>query len=65
MSVPTRLPAIPEPTAENADAACLRALKEVAEVREGRRGDPLDRFVSLRELVALGVVNPATIGMAS
>jgi hypothetical protein len=34
----------------------LNALKEIVEVREGRRGNPLDRAVTMRDLVELGLV---------
>ena len=55
----TKVPAIPAPTDQNLrDVA--RAVKGVLDVREGLVGDPLDRFVTLRELVAGGVA--ATTG---
>lgn len=45
----TKVPAIPAPTNDNLrDVA--RAVKGVIDVREGLLGDPLDRFVTLREL---------------
>lgn len=52
----TRVPAIPAPTDENLrDVA--RAVKSVLDVREGLLGDPLDRFVTLRDLVDGGVAS--------
>lgn len=56
MSDETRVPALPRAT----DATFLAALKEIIEVREGRRGNVLDRFVTLRELVSGGVVTVST-----
>lgn len=53
------LPALPEvaPSADPSAAALLAPLKEIVEVREGLRGDPLARFVSLADLVALGLAS--------
>ncbi len=55
MSTPTKVPAIPNPAQDPAGA--IRALKEIAEVREGHRGDPelieghrIDSFVTFRNL---------------
>jgi hypothetical protein len=55
MSIPTKVPAIPNPGTDPSGA--IRALKEIAEVREGHRGDPelvkghrIDSFVSYRNL---------------
>lgn len=44
----TQIPSIPTP-AQNLIGA-VEALKQTVEVREGRRGDPLDAFVSYRNL---------------
>ena len=51
----TKVPAIPSP--ETNSLRAVKALKEIAEVREGLRGDPLDRFVTIRELEGLIVDN--------
>ena len=56
MSKPTDLPAIPH----SADPS-IKALKEALEVRLGRRGDTLDRAVTVRDLYEGGVIN--LIGM--
>lgn len=59
MNRATKLPAAPSLPAE-ADpktAPVIAALKEIMEVREGRRGDPLDRAVTVRDLVEWGLVN--------
>lgn len=55
MSTATKVPAIPAPDRDQLRA--VKALKEIAEVREGLRGDPLDRFVTVRELESLIVNN--------
>jgi len=49
MATATILPAIPSPSIDLPKA--VGALKEIAEVREARRGDPLDRFVSVRDML--------------
>lgn len=54
MSRETTVPAIPSPTDTNVIQA-LQAIKSVLDVREGRLGDPLDQFVTLRELLALNL----------
>ncbi len=48
----TLLPMIPDVPADASarQRPFLRSLKEITEVREGRRGDPLDAFVSERDL---------------
>lgn len=51
-----KTPAIPEVTAGDVRTV-LGAVKEIIEVREGRRGDALDRFVTARELAAWGVIS--------
>lgn len=63
----TQIPAIPvvSVTDPASVARAHDAIKEVLEVAHGRRGDPLDRFVSLRELQEAGigrVSNGALIG---
>ena len=54
---PTKVPGIPKPPA-SVDAETrryLEALAEAVEIRLGRRGDPIDRAITLRELVAGGL----------
>ena len=51
MSKETKLPAIP-----NSVDPAVKALKEATEVRLGRRGDPLDKGVTVRDLYEGGVV---------
>lgn len=55
----TKLPSIPGLIGEIPKQVrdILASLKEIIEVRDGRRGDQLDRFVTLRELSDEGVVN--------
>ena len=57
MTNPTQVPGIPRPpsTVDAETRAYLTALAEAVEIRLGRRGDPLDRAVTLRELVAGGL----------
>ena len=45
----TIIPAIPSPKLDVVKSA--QTMKEIHEVREGRRGDPLDRFVSVRDML--------------
>jgi len=45
----TIIPAIPSPKLDVVKSAS--AMKEIHEVREGLRGDPLDRFVSVRDML--------------
>lgn len=54
-----KLPALPDvpPGADPGAVALLAPLKEIVEVREGLRGEPLARFASLADLVALGLVS--------
>jgi len=47
----TRLPQLPPPS----DPQFLDAVREVLDVGEGRRGDPLDRKLTLRDVVEGGV----------
>jgi hypothetical protein len=54
----TKTPSIPTP-AQNLIGS-VEALKQIVEVREGRRGDPLDGFVSYRNLKNC-IVNDETI----
>src|SRR5690606_12993538 len=52
----TKVPAIPAiGRSQNEIDLALKALKESVEVGYGRRGDPLDRFVTLRELGDAGI----------
>lgn len=50
----TNVPAIPPPTPGNVQQV-LQATKEAIEVGLGRRGDSLDRFVTVRELGESGI----------
>ena len=51
----TKIPAIKAiSNGDNADA--LRQMKELLEVREGRRGNPLDALASWRDLIAAGLI---------
>lgn len=52
----TVVPALPSVTPDNLTEV-VRAIKNGLDVREGRLGDPMDQFVTLRELTALGLVN--------
>lgn len=65
----TNVPAIPEiARSETAIDSALKALKEATEVGYGRRGDPLDRFVTMRDLKGAGlgtvVVGPGGAALA-
>lgn len=53
----TNVPAIPSAGSETFTAA----VKELLEVREGLRGDPLDQNVTLRQLQDAGVVSVETV----
>lgn len=63
MSRETQVPAIPAPSDSNVVQA-LQAIKSSLDVREGRLGDPLDQFVSLRELKALGLAKDGSTTLA-
>jgi hypothetical protein len=52
----THLPAVPVTPPGGDPGPALAALKEIAEVREGHRGGPLERAVTLWDLVELGLV---------
>ena len=57
MTRPTQVPGIPRPPSR-IDAETkryLEALAEAVEIRLGRRGDPIDRAVTLRELIDSGL----------
>lgn len=58
----TRVPSIPNPAID--PEGFLRAVQEVVQVREGARGNPLDRGVTFRDLVDAGMAapNPAFAG---
>jgi hypothetical protein len=58
----TNVPAIPEPKKGDLTSidSALRATKEAIEVGYGRRGDPLDRFVTMRDLKDGGIANVST-----
>jgi hypothetical protein len=55
MSRETIVPAIPDIRSDN-EQAVLSAIKNTIDVREGRIGDPLDQFATLRDLKDIGVV---------
>lgn len=64
MSDETKVPALPS-VAGVSDAntrAFLMAVKELLEVRDGRRGQKEDRFVTLRELAVAGVAEVGRVG---
>lgn len=52
----TRVPALPDPNRD--PEGFLRAVKEILEVREGVRGNQLDREVTFRDLVDVGLAAP-------
>ena len=64
MSDETKVPAIPSLSgvADPQTRAVLMAMKELLEVRDGRRGQIEDRFVTLRELAGVGVVDVGNVG---
>ena len=55
----TPLPALPglDPGLDPKTARLLGPVKEILEVREGRRGDPLQRAATLAVLLALGLAD--------
>ena len=57
----TKIPAIKNipPTTDRELKIALEAIKEALEVRLGQRGDPLDRAVTVRELVDSGLAKQA------
>lgn len=63
MSGRRSLPALPEVPSgiDSRVASVLTPLKEVVEVREGLRGDPLARFATLADLVSLGLIDRAQV----
>jgi hypothetical protein len=64
--IETKVPALPalNGVSDPATRTFLMAVKELLEVRDGRRGKPLDRFVTLRELDTAGIasVKPSSLG---
>ena len=58
MAIPpeTKVPALPDPNQD--PQGFLRAAKEIVEVREGARGNSLDRAVTFRDLVDAGLAAP-------
>jgi len=58
MAIPpeTKVPALPDPNQD--PQGFLRAVKEIIEVREGTRGNAIDREVTFRDLVAAGLAAP-------
>jgi hypothetical protein len=68
---PTTVPGIPKPPAEVSPTLrrYLESLSEAVEIRLGRRGDPRDRAITLRELIDSGLAvelgaNPFQVGPA-
>lgn len=62
-TTPTKVPAIPTTgTTVPALANSVNALKEATEVGLGRRGDPLDRFVTVREMRDSGLASAKSDG---
>lgn len=61
---PTRVPSIPEVSGVKEDQVrrVLARVKELLEVREGVRGDPLDRSVTFRDLYVNGMLNVGSSG---
>ena len=57
MSRPTKVPGIPKPPADVTPGlrGWLTSVAEALEIRLGRRGDPRDRAVTLRELIESGL----------
>jgi hypothetical protein len=58
------MPGIPPagPGIDPRTQAVLRPLKEIIEIREGLRGDPLERAVTLGDLVRLGLITEQQAG---
>lgn len=56
----TKIPSIPSPIKPD---PVLSAIKEIIEVREGLRGEYVDRLVSVRELKELIVENDEIVGL--
>lgn len=56
MSTETKVPSIPSP-GQDPDGF-MRAIQEIVQVREGARGNPLDRSVTFRDLVDSGLAAP-------
>lgn len=52
----TIVPSIPDVRGDNA-TDLLRAIKSTLDVREGRVGDPLDQYVTLRDLTDIGIAS--------
>lgn len=63
MSDVTKVPALPSlnGVSDPGTRTFLMAVKEILEVRDGRRGQALDRFVTLRELETAGVVEAGSV----
>jgi hypothetical protein len=57
MSNQTKVPGIPKPPAEVSPElrSWITSVAEALEIRLGRRGDPRDRAVTLRELIESGL----------
>ena len=56
---PTHVPAIPKPPATLSPELrrYLESITEALEIRLGRRGDPVDRAITLRELISSGLAS--------
>ncbi len=63
MRATTKIPAIPDvPVSDPVTVRLFGPIKEVIEIREGRRGgDNLDKHVSYRDLVNLGLITEAQV----
>ena len=61
MTKPTQIPGIPKVPANVSPEVrrYLDALGEALEIRLGRRGDPRDRAITLRELIESGLATEA------
>jgi hypothetical protein len=58
-----QLPALPSPTEGNL-INVARAVKSILDVREGRAGDPLDAYITYRDLVDSGIAAPTRLPSA-
>lgn len=59
----TKVPALPAVSDSNVSEV-VKAVKQILDVREGRIGDPLDAYITYRDLVSIGTVtvNPGGNG---
>ena len=63
MTTRAQLPALPSPTEGNL-INVARAVKSILDVREGRAGDPLDAYITYRDLVDSGIAAPTRLPSA-